>query len=380
MKNMIPCLIALLVLTCCQERPLQIPAPLLRAFHDSMTLASAGKHYGMSIISDGVLISQVFDKSSRGGSHIRVHNTREKKYYGEYRWPKKDGVFYFGIDQDSSWLYYYTQPPYLVRVHFHTRQEDTLQLTDNSDHFIPLLVHHGIACSLLSHDGISMVHTNGNGQVKSWRHEEANVSHLHNTLSLPVSRTENLVASQRKEGVEWLYCIDSNLQMRWRKAIDVRPYNNRIAMLHMHHRYVIMYDSTMVVTDRDGNTLWQTKFGNYVSDVLMADSTHVLLLFPGTPPQLGGTTSPDHKIIMRYDVANGCIDFQVGIRASGEHYFMTGNRFFLFMDDSRGMAMDAGTGRYELFVMPDGFFEKTDILTDKKTSQYYLLVNGKIYW
>jgi len=109
----IPCLLISCLFAGCMFMTKEMPShplqqELLSDVRDSMILGDFNRvHYGAVEVSNGFLISSNSDKRTRQKKRIHLHDLNNKKDYGYFPWPAKDGSFYFGIDHCNDYLLYF---------------------------------------------------------------------------------------------------------------------------------------------------------------------------------------------------------------------------------------------------------------------------------
>jgi hypothetical protein len=368
------------------SHPLQ--QEFLADVRDSMILDDFHRvHYGAVEISNGFLISSVFDKITRQNGRFHLHDLNSKKDYGYFPWPNKDGSMYFGIDHCNDYLLYFDNN-YFKRVNIFTKKVDTVyneRFVGNGD-WTRMVVINDMAYSTYSSDGFAIFSMKDRSKLLYREHETGNSSYIQNNISLPVFYSSNLVASVKvTPDSSELYCIDTAMNVLWKKRIAAaHTMDNQIASLNFKDCFLVKYDNVFeVIGKAGGRRLFYHTFNTRVYDICKVDDANVLVILSSNPTlsRLAASMKTDYKTVLCYNPQNDSIKYRIdSLKTRSEQYFRLNNKFYFFADDARAISINVKNGVVDTFRLQHDFLSEVRVLQDKKTAKWYLLNGGVVYW
>lgn len=389
----IPCLLISCLFAGCMFMTRETPShPLQQQFlsdvRDSMILNDFHRvHYGAIEVSNGFLISSVFDKITRQNARFHLHDLNTKKDYGYFPWPNKDGSVYFGIDHCNDYLLYFYNC-YFNRVNIFTKKVDTVyneRFIDNGD-WTSMVVINDIAYSTYSHKGFAILSMKDRSKLFYRQHEIGNSLYIQNNISLPVSYSSNLVASvEVTPDSSELYCIDTAMNVLWKKRIAAaHTMDDQIASLNFEDRFLVKHDSVFeVISKAGGARLFYHTFNTKVYDICKVDDANVLVILSSNPTisRLAMSMNTDYKTVLCYNPKNDSIKYKIdSLKTASERYFRLNNRFYFFAENDKAVSMNVKDGAVDAFRLQHDFQNEVRVLQDKKTAKWYLLNGGVVYW
>lgn len=372
---------------CHPQSPVIPPANLIQVVQDSLSLEGfTDSHYGHCIVSDGALICHVFDMEERNNPRIRLYNTKTKKFIGEYPWPDPAGGFYFGVDFEDPYLYYFFNGQFFVKINTAStqiKQIDTVRLPSNDWMFFFMIVHNGIAYSQISGDGIDIADINAPLNSHRYHHKGFAISFVQNGISKPLSDSLNITGSQEAGGQFTMFGMNGKADSLWTYRLNLKDQSHPISVLNYYPSFVLKYDSTLVLVNKEGKQIWEKKFDNYVYDILKLENGKVLVLLSNLPDMIGDKlgSATRRMAVVGLNISDGEIDYRYDDVVAGDgRYFLLKDHFFAISDTGKSIDISLEGRKLNTFVIAENMRKAIRIFRDVKTDAFFLMLNGTLYW
>ena len=372
----------MLLLAACNSQPFvyKLPAEIKTKFHDSLNLDPDGKtHIGDIKIFDSILVAEAFDKETRQDPKLSVFNLHTKTWLGNFPWPDPQASVYFGVALDTNSLIYFSNYQYFRRVGLISHKIDTIPMKKETSELVRMVIIKGKIYSLENIYGLNIVDLNNTERQILIRPYPGYYYNEQNSISLPVDSVLNLVASGTTASGDFvLYAVDTGMTIKWQKTITLKEEYLKIESLNFSDGFLVKFDNKlMLISKKDGATIWSTEFPGNIYDIIK-DDDHAALV---SLTKAGDMPADAKKSLVKFDIRTRQTQWKIdSIEGCYSNYLNKDGFLYGCMGGQNWFKIDLAAGKLDSFPFLSPEKDPPYTIGCTATGRRYLRYGNTLYW
>lgn len=332
---------------------------------------------GYTWIDSGFVFSQI-SHNKYGIKKIFVSNIKKKISYGSFKWPDRQGSYYFSCGYWNHKMLFLNSDNFIYTTNLSDKATDTIHTKTEFDFVSDFVMSGNNLISINNVYGIEAINILKTDKRIFLRPYRGHHFYPQNNVSIPVLRNLNLVGSTDKsDSLLTVYAIDSLLNIKWERDIPITNRLFEIKSYSFNDFFLLKYEKTIECLSKDGALLWRKAFDKKVLNFFPINENELLIIFTDFGNEIGGT--PDNLLkfnMCLYVTSTDCIRWQKNAFFMSKSFFIGKKFIYSFDKNFRCSKIDIETGAIQELPVSG----KVEVIRDKITGENYLLYGTTLYW